>query len=300
MKVALFYDHVTVLDYAYLDDHQGLVGNSLMVDVEFIGETDDEGVVFDFSYAKKKVKEIIDRECDHRLVIPKNLAKYEAGLVQFEYKYGYQDLSLKYIAPAEAVCEIPSAYVSEANLQAHLEELVMKEMPNNVSAIKLKLREEKLSTGDQFFNYTHGLKEHYGNCQRLMHGHRSTLEVYTNNERRHDIEKELIQNQFSGNIHFCFWENVENKNEIQKLTGEKNPIGRFKNLPPVYIKYSGNQGLFQGWLPGNSIYFMATETTVENLSIHFCQLVKSVQNDPLCTVKVRAFEGVGKGSQTTI
>ena len=71
MNITLFYKHVTVLDYAYLDDHKGVVGDSLIVNVEFIGHTDEEGVVYDFSLAKNKVKEIIDRDCDHRLVVPK-------------------------------------------------------------------------------------------------------------------------------------------------------------------------------------------------------------------------------------
>ena len=65
MKISLFYKNVTVLDYAYLDDHRGVVGDALKVHVEFIGKTDEEGVVYDFSYAKKKVKEIVQKAKDN-------------------------------------------------------------------------------------------------------------------------------------------------------------------------------------------------------------------------------------------
>ena len=46
-------------------------------------------------------------------------------------------------------------------------------------------------------------------------------------------------------------------------------------------------------------YLMQTESTVENLSIHFAQVVKSKlkQNDQ---VEAIAYEGIAKGAKTTL
>ena len=153
MKITLFYDHVTVLDYAYLDDHLGAVGNSLIVNVEFVGHTDAEGVVYDFSHAKNKVKEIIDRECDHRLVVPhKLLNKDNPKKVKLDFKFGYDDLELHYEAPSEAFIEIPFGHASEDNLKSHLENLVLAEMPATVDAIKLTFVKENREN-DLYFHY---------------------------------------------------------------------------------------------------------------------------------------------------
>lgn len=305
MKITLFYDHVTVLDYAYLDEHQGAVGHSLIVDVEFLGKTDHEGVVYDFSYAKKKVKEIIDRDCDHRLVVPHKLMAKEGEKISFTYSYGLQTSNvIEYSAPAQAVCEIPFTHVSEENLKTYLESTILKEMPETVIAIKLKFRAENLPE-KSFFHYTHGLRDHYGNCQRLLHGHRSTISVSVNGKVRSDIEEDLVQNQFSSNIHLCYWDNVVNKDEILKAlkshynSTETIPSGRFALLPPIKIFYKSAQGEFLATLPSSAVYFMPLETTVENISIHFARVVKS-KVKPEDLVQVKAFEGIAKGAVSTL
>lgn len=299
MKVSLFYKNVTVLDYAYLDHHKGLVGDALIVDMELVGDLDKEGVVFDFSHAKKKVKEIIDRDCDHRLCIPRNLAtKNENDEVSFTFKYGQREEYLTYRSPSEGVCEIPSDHLSKATIKSHLENIIVEELPKNVVSINLTLREETLPEGKPTFHYTHGLKEHYGNCQRLYHGHRNTVDVFVNGERRSDLETWLTRDVFKGNVHFCKWENVVNKDEIEKVTG-KDPSGRFDGLPMVEIEYTSNQGTFNGKLPGRAVYFLQTETTVEFLSIHFAKLVKEKVGEA-DLVTVHAYEGIAKGSTTSL
>ena len=55
MDVSLFYKNATVFDFAYFDEFRGFVGNSLIVNVRFIGERNEEGILYYFSHAKKKV-----------------------------------------------------------------------------------------------------------------------------------------------------------------------------------------------------------------------------------------------------
>jgi 6-pyruvoyl-tetrahydropterin synthase len=299
MKVSLFYKHVTVLDYAYLDHHLGLVGDALIVDMELVGDLDKEGVVFDFSYAKKKVKEIIDRDCDHRLCIPRNLMTADGNdNIALSFKYGQAEEVLHYTSPREGVCEIPSDYVTKDSIKTYLENTIIDELPKNIVSVKLTLREEELPEDKPTFHYTHGLKEHYGNCQRLFHGHRNTVDVFVNGKRREDFEQWLAKDLFKNNVHFCKWENVVNKSEVEKITGQ-NPSGRFDELPMVEIEYTSAQGTFNGKLPGRAVYFLDTETTVELLSIHFAKLVKEKVGES-DIVTVHAYEGIAKGSTTTL
>ena len=109
IMISLFYHNVTVLDYAYLDEHLGLVGDSVKVNVEFLGHTDSQGIIYDFGHAKKKVKEIIDEHCDHRLVAPKHLVQKGPmpQQISLQYSYGLEGETLKYECPEEAVFQIP-------------------------------------------------------------------------------------------------------------------------------------------------------------------------------------------------
>lgn len=299
MKISLFYKNVTVLDYAYLDDHLGVVGDALKVHVEFIGKTDEEGVVYDFSYAKKKVKEIIDRDCDHRLVVPKGLVeKVGDDRLKFNYSFGLNDMPIEYECPAEGICELPSFHVNKTTIASHLENLILAEMPDTVSAIKLTLEDEVFEDGKPTFHYSHGLKEHYGNCQRLFHGHKNTVDVFVNGVERWDLEDYLATELFKNCIHFCKWENVQNKEEILPLLKNKAPLGRFPEIPRVQIAYTSGQGEFKGSLPGSEVFFMTEESTVENLSMLFAKIIKEKVGDE--KVMVRAYEGVAKGAISTL
>lgn len=308
MKISLFYKNVTVLDYAYLDDHKGVVGDALKVHVEFIGKTDEEGVVYDFSYAKKKVKEIIDRDCDHRLVVPTGLINtIDRDKTVFTYTYGLNDEKIDYQCPRQGICELPFHHVNKVTIASYLEEVILAEMPKTVSAVKITLEDESFGkVSDQgiekekpTFHYTHGLKEHYGNCQRLFHGHKNTVDVYINGTESWEWENYLASDLFKNNIHFCKWENVLNKEEVFKYSAGQIPKGVVRELPQVEIGYTSAQGEFKAKLPGKEVFFMESESTVENLSMLFANIVKEKVGAGK-NVTVRAYEGVAKGAITSL
>ena len=292
MTTALFYRHATVLDYAYLDKHRGVVGNSYWVDVTFFGPLDGDGVLYDFGHAKKKVKEVIDRDCDHRLVVPASLVEEIKGRCQVSFSY--PSGPFYYDTPPQGLCAIPFSSVSRETLQVFLQDLLRPEMPETIEDLKIDLVEEKFAKGRPHFHYTHGLKAHYGNCQRLFHGHRNTVDVEIDGTS--SLEHEHFLADAFQDVHFCHWDNVANKDDVLKVA-KGSPQGRYD--VPISIAYEASQGPFYGTLPGRDVYLLQDETTIENLSKHFAQLVKS-QIKEKSTVVVRGYEGIGKGALSTL
>jgi 6-pyruvoyl-tetrahydropterin synthase len=290
MKKTLFYKNVSTLDFAYVVDSERVIGCSLYVDVQFEGSEDRDGVIYDFSIAKNRVKSLIDEFIDHRLIVPNKIVKEVAD--RYFIKIGM----MEYLAPKEAFCLIDEEVKDEVkykDIEKFAEKLILNELPDNISFIKITLREEV--SDSSFFNYTHGLKNHYGNCQRLLHGHRNQIEIWTSNIRRGDLEKQFIKKYLSCDIHFVYFENVINKEELLVLNGDQRPHGKIDRGELVFIEYSSTQGKFSLKIPLKNCYFVDSETTIENMAAIF---LKHVAIDYLINsdLKIVAYEGIGKGA----
>lgn len=293
MNVSLFCDKITVLDIAYYDKAKGLVGDSYYVNVEFLGNTDEEGILIDFSHAKKQVKSVIDEICDHRFVLPKGLAQITGDQFQLEYNFGSESRSLFYSGPLQALCEIPYQYVSKENIACFLEDELNKHFGLKFDQIKITLDDEVLPN-KPILSYTHGLKQHYGNCQRLFHGHKNSVDIWVNGEVKPELESYLIRDCFKANIHFCLKENIVNIEEVEKSLPDQK-YGIPSSCPFVEIKYSSSQGEFRSVLPSEMVYVLEQESTVENLSSHFAHILREKigGNEK---IKVKAYEGIAKGA----
>lgn len=292
MSISLFCDHISVLDIAYFDKTKGLVGASFQVNVEFVGKPDDEGILIDFSLAKKAVKKIIDDICDHRFVLPKSMAQIQDDRFQLELSYGVKNQQLYYEGPTQALCEIPAQYVSSNHIASYLEQEMSNHFGSQFEQVKIQLEEVKLGN-KPILNYTHGLKQHYGNCQRLFHGHHNSVDIWVNEEPRPDLESWLVRDHLKSNIHFCFSENIINKEQV--MASLPDDFGIPTKCPFVEIQYQGNQGMFRAVLPSEEIYVLPIESTVENLSSHFAKVIRS-QTSPKDRIKVKAYEGINKGA----
>ncbi len=298
MKISnsLFYRNVTALDFAYVVADLRVIGNSLYVDVEFAGDEDADGVLYDFSSAKHHVKKLIDKHIDHKFIVPdKMVTKLENEMIEVFVGGVY------YKAPREAFCLIDTSMklsISYDDIEKHATEIISKELPLNVKSIKIHLREEEGS--GPFFCYTHGLKNHYGNCQRLLHGHRNQFEIWTSGIRRSDLEHRFVKSFFGGDVHFVFWDNVVNKKEISSLCDNEVPIGRVSIGGKTVLTYISSQGTFYLEIPTAQCYFVKTETTIENLSRsfvdHCVKEFKLIGDLSSGDIEVRAYEGIGKGS----
>jgi len=252
----LFVDNLTVIDCSILDPQRGLIGASWSVNIELGGELDKQSMVFDFAKVKKTVKQWIDQEVDHKLLVPMSyqgvsLTSHQSGTsIKFSSTMNEQ---IRHISPHSSLCLIDVSRISRKGLGNFIAEQLIQVLPDNINEIKISLHKE--SGIGRYYTYSHGLKKHDGNCQRIAHGHRSKIEIWKNKLRNRKLEKDLAK--------------------------------RWKDI------YLGT-GEFGLTLPEERVYLMESDTTVECIAEHVLSTLE--QEMPSAKFKVRAYEGISKGA----
>lgn len=286
----MFLKDFTVLDLAYIDASRGLVGESYYVSVEITGSLDHQGFVLDFGVAKKILKAHIDSFYDHRCLVPgrsKNIqmAKHpsnEVELVANTNRY------LQYRAPSEAIAMIDDENISPKSLEIELSKTLLGILPKSISEIKIELS-SSLGQAAQY-SYTHGLRYHDGNCQRLFHGHRNPVEVLVEGRRQPEYEKYLAQ--YCEDAHFVAAENLTNRYlldlPLETRRRDHSLMGE--------IRYRSTQGQFFGLVPANQLIVLADEPSVENIAAFLLRAIKREYSLGSAAVEVRAYEGLNKGA----
>jgi 6-pyruvoyl-tetrahydropterin synthase len=269
----LFVDNLTVIDCSILDPDRGLIGASWAVDVELSGELDHQSMVFDFSRVKRTIKRVIDEEVDHKLLLP---TAYSGTAITWEDNMqiefiGKDSSVVKHASPAGAVCQIEVERINRNAVVEHLTGLILKALPSNVDQLKIELREEQAK--GHYYRYSHGLKKHDGNCQRIAHGHRSQVQIWKDGKRSAILEKRIAKQ----------WHDIYLATNEDFLS-EKNGQLRFA--------YTTDQGQFSIELPSDRVHLMDCDSTVECIAEH---LLSMISKDS-AKIKVKAFEGIGKGA----
>ncbi|MDP0947502.1 hypothetical protein Q6282_29095, partial [Klebsiella pneumoniae] len=72
-------------------------------------------------------------------------------------------------APECSTVFLPGSEVTKSTLTLFLLDVVQPVLPANVRELVLTLREEDIGTAPSY-HYSHDLKKHDGNCQRIAHG----------------------------------------------------------------------------------------------------------------------------------
>ena len=278
----LFVNQLTVMDFSYLHRERGLLGESWQVDVELEGGLDEQGMVLDFGVVKRQVKQTIDRQFDHKLLVPAESAQARVEQDDTRVSLTFTLASgetIKHQSPVDAVNlvavdEITKLSVAQAIMQT-LEPL----LPANVHSIIIRLYPERTKEDDAWYQYSHGLKLHSGNCQRIAHGHRSRIEIFHNGQR--DIDQEDIWAARFRDIY------IGSREDLVSETREN-------DKDYLQFAYSASQGEFSLQLPKKRCYLIDAESTVENIARHI--LNRSVAAYPEDVFEVRAFEGIGKGA----
>ena len=274
----LFIDNLTVIDCSILDPDRGLIGASWAVNIELIGDLDDQSMVFDFAKVKKTIKRIIDEEVDHKLVIPSDFTGTKiisesdnSLLIDF---LDNKEERIIHNSPKQAVCLINCEKIDHQSVIGYLHELILKELPCNVKELVIELHKENV-TGN-YYRYSHGLEKHDGNCQRIAHGHRSQIQIWLNNKRRNDLEKDIAKR----------WHDI--------YLGSNGHV-RQSNHERIQFQYTTDQGLFELNLPKHRVHLMDCDSTVECIAEHLTQIIAN-ELEEHGTLKVKAFEGIGKGA----
>jgi len=268
----LFVQRLTVLDFSYLDVERGLVGESWQADIVLQGDLDAQGMVLDFGDVKKITKKLIDEQFDHKLLVPESSPAFQQAseCLTFTLNNGKKII---HCAPDDAVTLIHADTITPETVSRQIIDTLMPLMPSNVLSIQIHLWPEKNSGA--FYHYSHGLKLHCGNCQRIAHGHRSRIEILRNGERDNELEAHWATR----------WRDIYIGTR-EDLIDETDGDYRFA--------YTSAQGAFALQLPKTDCYLIDTESTVENIAQHLADALK--HEHPEDDFQVRAFEGVDKGA----
>lgn len=288
----LFVRDLTVIDSSYLCERRGMVGESWLVDIEMSGELNEMSMLLDFGRVKKLIKSIIDEEVDHKLLVPT-----ECPLVHvhaLENDESTVDLlrpgrAIHLRCPAQGFAFIPAPQVDKESVTRYLLGVLAKRLPGNIKDLSLTLRSERIEGA--FYHYSHGLKKHDGNCQRIAHGHRSPVEILVDGERDEELEFNWAER----------WADIylgteEDRVALGELALSERAEASLKEGDAHYIgfKYVAPQGLFQLAMPAVEVEMIDTDTTIELLAHYIAREVKKQVGDKF--VKIVAYEGVGKGA----
>lgn len=288
----LFVRDLTVIDSSYLCERRGMVGESWLVDIEMSGELNEMSMLLDFGRVKKLIKSIIDEEVDHKLLVPT-----ECSLVHvhaLENDESTVDLlrpgrAIHLRCPTQGFAFIPAPQVDKESVTRYLLGVLAKRLPGNIKDLSLTLRSERIEGA--FYHYSHGLKKHDGNCQRIAHGHRSPVEILVDGERDEELEFNWAER----------WADIylgteEDRVALGELALSERAEASLKEGDAHYIgfKYVAPQGVFQLAMPTVEVEMIDTDTTIELLAHYIAREVKKQVGDKF--VKIVAYEGVGKGA----
>ena len=287
----LFVNDLTVIDFSYCCTERGIVGESWIVDVLLDGSLNEMSMVLDFAVVKKQIKAIIDDAVDHKLLLPMldnaitvSDSTYREGheFVDFKSKKGSYNLQ----SPRCAFAKISSDKIDIASVTSYLTEIILEQLPKNVQGLTLNLRAENIDGA--FYHYTHGLKLHDGNCQRIAHGHRSKIHIYQNGQRSADLEAAWSLR----------WKDIYLASEADRiaLADIELSANAIKNLSAdqQLFSYFAPQGRFDIAVPSNILDVVDCDSTVELLADFILRQLKQQSSDN--EFKVVAFEGVAKGA----
>lgn len=288
----LFVNDLTVIDFSYLCPERGIVGESWIVDIILDGSLNEQSMVLDFGRVKKQIKRIIDDAVDHKLAVPAEHPFTRVTHAADESSYWVDFLrphqrSIHLFCPADAYAFIDAEQVDMASVNAYLRAVIKRELPGNIEGLEVLLRSEQID--DAYYHYTHGLKKHDGNCQRIAHGHRSRLQILIDGER--DFALEQIWAERWRDIYLGSEEDVAALAKLERSAA----AAELSETTHIGYSYTADQGLFELIVPLSENDLIATDSTVECIATHLADAIRR-QRPTANTVQVRAFEGVGKGA----
>lgn len=274
----LFVNQLTNVDFSYLDATRGLVGETWLASAALNGALDHQGMVCDFGIVKKTLRNWLDNEVDHRLLVPTDstcLQLEEQG-DRINLTWQSEQGSIHMSAPREAVALVEAETITATSVAEWCRQQLKPFFPVNVDQLTLSFEPEVILSAS--YHYSHGLKKHAGNCQRIAHGHRSRLHIWLDNNRSEKLENDWANR----------WCDI--------YIGSRDDLVRTDSASMEFA-YQSAQGDFTLVVPRSSCYLIDTDSTVEWIADHIAEEVS--REHPQMHVRVQAFEGINKGACVT-
>ncbi|WP_226646006.1 6-carboxytetrahydropterin synthase [Microbulbifer variabilis] len=275
----LFVDNLTNVDFSYLDHQRGLVGETWLANAALDGALDNQGMVCDFGVVKKTLRHWLDDQLDHRLLVP-TLAPaltltHKDGNISLEWLLASGE-QISVSGPEQAFALVESDKINAENVARWSVQQLASSFPASVEQLKLSFEDEQIQ--DAFYHYSHGLKKHQGNCQRIAHGHRSRIQIFVEGNRNKQLEQEWAQR----------WKDIYLGTREDLRQGDK------ESKHNLVFAYQAQQGDFTLELPASACEILDCDTTVEQLAQYIATTL--AEKHPGSEIKVRAYEGLGKGA----
>lgn len=273
----LFVDQLTNVDFSYLCPERGLLGETWLASIYLEGSLDEQGMICDFGKIKKHLRQWLDDTLDHTLLVPSQAPQLatsdDHGSLNFTYG---EALSLSTSGPGCAFCFIPTERITPDSVAAWCIEQLKGDFGPGVTGIELSFRPEQLS--GPYYHYSHGLKKHLGNCQRIAHGHRSTIKIWRNDQLCQASMQQVAEQ----------WRDIYIGTRADIIAD---------HTSHWEFAYTAQQGAFRLRIPKAAVYLMDEDTTVENISAHLAAKLKAAT--PQDRLVVKAYEGIGKGAEVS-
>ncbi|WP_078084914.1 6-carboxytetrahydropterin synthase [Microbulbifer mangrovi] len=272
----LFVDSLTNVDFSYLHRSRGIVGETWLANAALDGALDEQGMVCDFGIVKKTLRNWLDTELDHRLLVPTqasqlSLAQREDG-IELEWKLDSGE-TISVSGPAQAFALVAAESITPESVATWCVGELDGIFPTSVDKLHLGFTSEAIDT--PFYHYSHGLKKHDGNCQRIAHGHRSRIQIDVDGQRSPQLENEWAARW--ADIYLGTREDLQSESE-----------------QTLHFAYSARQGAFTLSIPANRCEILECDTTVEQLAQYIADQLAAAH--PGRKIQVRAYEGIGKGA----
>lgn len=281
----LFVDNLTNVDFSFLDPERGLLGETWLAHIQLQGELDEQGMVCDFGTVKKILRHWLDTELDHRLAIPiraPGITLLDRGeLLDIQWQFGNNGEWIHTLSPRQSIALIDAEILTPETVASWCISRLRALFPDSIDQLQLTFQSENISGA--FYHYSHGLKKHGGNCQRIAHGHRSRIDIWIDGEKSPQLETEWAKKW--RDIYLGSREDVVAKPQIA-------------NRDYYRFAYTSAQGSFELTLPQDCCYLVDTDTTVEFLAAHIAQEIHLSHPDKQICVK--AFEGLNKGAMANL
>ncbi|WNL40833.1 6-carboxytetrahydropterin synthase [Halomonas sp. PAMB 3264] len=271
--MALFVKELSHIDVSVWCPQNGLTGVSWQVDASLEGELGEDGMLFDFGRVKPFIKKTLDAGVDHTLLVPVqapgvSVEACDEGLcVRATAPYAFEVRG-----PLQAFTLIEAATIERAALADSISQTLTRTCPENVERVTLTFFDEVIDGAA--YGYSHGLKRHDGNCQRIAHGHRSRLEIYQHGERQPAIERR-----------WASW--LDQRYLLERADIDTQGETR------LTCRYMAGEGAFALTLPVERCAVLPYPTTVENIARWLAREIASETGTP---TRVHAFEGFNKGA----